>query len=174
VYNLLLGTVTQTAKKGEKLLRNLIPDDPIVAAIPSYNADVIAVSQMGRWTRFPEKAIAGVGSPAMELPKGDIVAGVASLSADVPLCIITADGNVFVRESAQLPTKRTPGSTGGVLLKGFTIIGVAASPQFAVLTRRGKLLPITVAELPYRAQTATGASLPGLADDDAPLAFTAI
>lgn len=174
VYSLLLGTVVQTAKKGEKLLRNLIPDDPIVAAIPSYNADVIAISQKGRWTRFPEKAIAGVGSPALELPKGDIVAGIASLQTDTKITILTAEGKLFVRESSQLATKRMSGGPGGVLLKGFTVFGVTTAPEFLVLTRRGKLLSVTVADLPYRTQTDTGATIPGLESDDAALSFTRI
>src|SRR5262249_42319740 len=59
VYSALAGTVNQVARRQEKLIRALIPDDPIIAAMPSYNADIVAISQKGRWTRFSEKAIAG-------------------------------------------------------------------------------------------------------------------
>src|SRR5262249_48354925 len=48
VYSVIAGKVNQAAKRHDKLLRNLIPDDPIVTAVPSYNADLFAVSQKGR------------------------------------------------------------------------------------------------------------------------------
>jgi hypothetical protein len=171
VYSLLLGTVMQVAKKGDKLIRNLIPDDPVVAAIPSHNADLFAISQKGRWTRFPEKSISGVGSAAMELPKGDIVAAITSLSEDMNLCFLTTEGKLFVRNTTGLATKRGPGASSGLLFKGVTVFGVTNRSDLAIITRRGKLLEIKVSDLAYRAQTDTGTPIPGLEADDAPLSF---
>lgn len=171
VYSLLMGTVMQAAKKGDKLIRNLIPDDPVVAVIPSHNADLFAISQKGRWTRFPEKSISGVGSAAMELPKGDIVAAIASLPEETTLCFLTSEGKLFLRNTSSLPNKRGPGASSGVLLKGVTVFGVTSHPDLTILTRRGKLLDIKVSDLAYRAQTDTGTPIPGLAADDAPLSF---
>jgi hypothetical protein len=171
VYSLLLGTVMQAAKKGDKLIRNLIPDDPVVAAVPSHNADIFAISQKGRWTRFPEKSISGVGSAAMELPKGDIVAAITSLSEDTNLCFLTSEGKLFVRNTNGLATKRGPGASSGLLFKGVTVFGVTNRPDLTILTRRGKLLEVKVSTLAHRAQTDTGTPIPNLAADDAPLSF---
>ena len=81
--------------KLRKLVRNMIPGDPVIAAIPSYNADLFAISQKGRWIRFPEKSIAGAGSLVMELPKGDAIAGLVPLNQDRDLIFVSADGGVF-------------------------------------------------------------------------------
>lgn len=174
VYSVLVGVVTQAARRGELLLRNLIPDDPITAALPSTNADILAVSQKGRWTRFPEKSIAGVGSPTMELPKGDALAAVLPLSGDPVLTLITTDGRLFVRPSSGLVSRRAPGAVSGVLLKGVDVVGLTAAQQAVVLTSAGKLVLIDADDLPYRAQTDTGVPLPGIDASDTVLAIAGV
>src|SRR5262249_2541367 len=154
-------------------IRNLIPGDPIVAAVPSYNADLVAISQKGRWTRFPEKAIAGAGSLVMELPKGDVMAGIAPLRGEGNLTFLSADGKVFVRPAADLTPRKAPGNSVGMPFKGETMFGVTAEDEFTVLTRLGRLLSVRTAELPYKAQTESGAPLPGLTANDTVLAWYA-
>jgi DNA gyrase/topoisomerase IV subunit A len=171
VYSLLLGTVMQVAKNGDKLIRNLIPDDPVTRVIASYNADLFMVSEKGRWMRFPEKSIAGVGSLGMDLPKGDQVAGVVALREDGPLCLLTAEGRAFVRDSADFPAKRAPGGTGGLLLKGFAIKGITANEEVHLLTRRGQLISFKVKDLPFRAHSEVGTPIPGLSAEDALLTY---
>jgi DNA gyrase/topoisomerase IV subunit A len=173
VYSLLSGTVNQNAKRQDKLIRHLIPDDPVIAVVPSHNADLLAVSQKGRWTRFAEKAIAGAGSLVMELPKGDSLVGIVSLSRETNLTLITEDGKLFVRSTDDLKARRGPGISAGMLLKGQSIMGLTTGSEIAVLTRLGKLLTVKVAQLPYKAQTEVGVPLPGLSADDSILAFTA-
>ena len=173
VYSLLAGSVNTIAKRQDKLVRNMIPGDPVIAAIPSYNADLFAISEKGRWTRFPEKSIAGAGSLAMELPKGDTIAGLVPLSQDRDLLFLSNDGKLFVRPSHDLKTRRAPGASGGMLFKGQSMRGVAVGDELAILTRKGKLLTVRAAELPFKAQTETGAPVPGLSGDDTVLAFTA-
>ena len=173
VYSLLVGTVNQMARQQERLIRNLIPDDPIVAAVPSFNADQVAISRMGRWTRFPEKTIAGAGSLAMELPEGDSLAGITSLRAETNLIFLSADGKVFVRPSIDLRIRTAPGGSSAIAFKGQTMIGVTASNQLVILTRLGKVLVVRAADLPFKAQTETGAVLPGLSVGDSVLAWAA-
>ncbi len=172
IYSLLVGTVNQVARRREKLLRNMVPDDPIIAAIPSYNADILAVSQKGRWTRFAEKTIAGAGSLVMDLPKGDMLAGIVPLNRDSDLVLLTSDGKLFVRPSAELPNRKAPGSSAGMLLKGQNILGVLTGRELFVLTRLGKLITVPLNELPFRARTDSGYSLPGL-NGDSVLVFAA-
>jgi len=173
VYSVLAGTVAQAAKRQDKLIRNLIPGDPVVAAIPSYNGDLVAVSQKGRWTRFPEKAIAGSGSLAMELPKGDALVGVVSIVRDVDLVFLTTDGKLFVRSTKDVAARKSPGASAGMALKGVLIQGVVTGDDLTVLTAQGKVLTARLNDLPYRARTDTGAALPGLPDGDSVLAFAA-
>ncbi len=173
VYSVLAGTVTQAARRQDKLIRNLIPGDPIVAAIPSYNGDLVAVSQKGRWTRFSEKSIAGSGSLAMELPKGDLLVGIVSLARDADLVLLTTDGKLFVRSSKDLAARKAPGTSAGLLFKGISIQGIVSSDELIVLTEHGKVLMIRLNDLPYRARTDTGIPLPGLSSGDSMLTFAA-
>jgi DNA gyrase/topoisomerase IV subunit A len=163
--------VNQVSKRQDRLIRNLIPDDPIVAAIPSHNGDLVGVSRKGRWTRFPEKSIAGSGSLVMELPKGDTLAGIVSLSHETTLTIITVDSKLFVRPTQDLKARRAPGASAGMLLKGETVFGISTSEEITFLTRCGKVHTVKPAELPYKAQTDVGAPMPGLAADDSLLAY---
>src|SRR5262249_11262846 len=140
--------------------------------MPSYNADIFAISQKGRWTRFSEKAIVGAGSLVMELPKGDALAGILPLRTDCSLVFLTADGKLFARPSADLAARKAPGACAGMLFKGQSILGVVAGSELIVLTRHGIILTISLDGLPFKALTDAGAPLPGLSADDAILAFT--
>jgi DNA gyrase/topoisomerase IV subunit A len=173
VYSILAGTVSQVTRRQEKLVRNLIPGDPIVAAVPSYNADLLAVSRKGRWARFREKAVAGSGSLVMELPKGDALANVIPVSQEIDLVFLAADGTLFVRPSSDFKARQAPGTSGGMLLKGQTFQGVLSGDEFTVLTRQGKLITVRPADLSYRARTETGTPLPGLLPGDTVQAFVA-
>lgn len=173
VYSVLAGSISQIVKRGDKLIRNLIPGDPIVAAIPSYNADLLALSEKGRVARFPEKAIAGSGSMALELPKGDSLVRLIALNADTNLLFLSADGKLFVRPSSGMARRQAPGTSTGMPFKGQSMFGVLASDEALILTGRGKLISVRAAELPYRAQTESGVAVPGLAADDSILAWTA-
>lgn len=170
-YSLLAGTIARVAARQEKLVRNLIPDDPIKIAIPSNNADLFAVSRKGRWLRFPEKAIAGTGSQVMELPKGDKLAGMMWLGTEGNLIFVTEDGKVFVRSSTELACRKVMGRSAGILFRDQAILGVAASGELNVLTRGGKLITLQSSALPYRAQTEDGVMLPSLAPGDAVQSF---
>jgi hypothetical protein len=175
VYSLLVGTVNRIAGRQEALIRNLVPGDPIVAAVPSNNTELLAVSRQARWVRFSERAIGGAGSLALELPKGDTLAGVAWLESDSVAIFPTADGDVFVRRAVDLPARATPGKSAGMLCRGRTLLGVAVgtpSQTLIALTRCGALLTIALNNLPYRAEGDEGAPLPGLAENDAVIAFT--
>ncbi len=173
VYSVLVGTINQIARRQDKLIRNLIPGDPIVAAIPSHNVDLFAISQRGRWTRFPEKAIAGAGSLVMDLAKGDALVGVVSLPADTNLTFLTTDGRLLVQSSAALATRKAPGVPSGTLFKGQSILGVASGDELVILTRLGSVLCVQTKQLPYKAQTEAGVPIPGLAAGDSIRAFAA-
>jgi DNA gyrase/topoisomerase IV subunit A len=173
VYSILAGVAMRAAQRQENLLRNLIPGAPIVAAIPSNNADVFAISRQGRWLRFPENAIAGSGSRVMELPKNDSVAGLTWLSdAHAYLFFVAADGRLFARETRDLPAKRAIGRSAGVLLTNVEVVAVGRGTDLIAITRHGKVIHQPLKQVNGRALTATGLQLSGTTPDD-PIATTA-
>lgn len=175
VYSVLAGNVLPAAKKGDSILRNRIPDDPIIAATASYNADLVVISKKGRWIRFPEKAIAGVGSAALELAAGDLAVGIIGLRNEAQVSFLAEDGRIFVRPSAELTARRAPGATGSILVKGVTLLAVTAAEHFAVTTTQGRVLTVSVADLPHKAHTESGAGLPmALNENEFPVALAAL
>jgi hypothetical protein len=174
VYSLLAGTINTIASRQEKLIRNLIPGDPLIAAIPSYNGDLFAISRRGRWTRFSERTIAGSGSLVMDLPKGDTLAGIISLAGNADLIFITEDGHVFARASAELAPRKVPGASSGMLFKGQTLLGVTTSREFTLLTRQGCLLTIALDKRLGTARTEAGLALRELPAGDSVLTFATL
>jgi DNA gyrase/topoisomerase IV subunit A len=165
VYSVLAGSLPQLARRGDKLVRNLIPGDPILSAVPSHNADLLAVSRRGRWIRFPERAVGGAGSLVMDLPKGDTLAGMIPLNADTTLIMVTADGRIYARRTENLPTRKEPGKSAGMLIKSGTVAGICAlTGGLLVLTNTGRLL--TVEKIPSRATDEEGISISGLAENE--------
>jgi len=169
VYSLLAGTINAVAGRQEKLIRNLIPGDPIVNAIPAQNGDLIAFSERGRWTRFPERAIAGSGSLIMELPRNDSLVSVLSLVGDAELVFLSADGRLFVRRSDALPPRKAPGVSAGQLFKSQILLGAAIGTEFAILTQHGQVIHATLKAIRDAAASENGMRVPDLAAGDVAL-----
>ncbi len=172
-YSVLAGTLNRAAARNEPLIRNLLPDDPIVAAAPSNNDDLCAISRRGRWLRFPEKTLAGTGSLVMELPKGDRLVALFAPDGDSDMMFLTSDGKVFIREASALPARKTPGRSAGMIFRDHEVLGAATLGTLHVLTRRGRLLTIQPSQIGHRARTDEGLPLPGLLADDAPITYWA-
>jgi DNA gyrase/topoisomerase IV subunit A len=170
-YSVLVGRIMTAAARQEKLIRNLIPGDPVIAAVPSYNGDLFAVSRRGRWTRFPERTIAGGGSLVMELPKGDALAGIVSLNGEADLAFLTEEGRLLVRPSADFAARKAPGASAGQPFRGHTICGVGGGQEALILTRQGALLSLRLDTISAAAYAEAGIRLPGLRSEDSVLTY---
>ncbi len=171
-YSLLAGTINAVAGRQEKLIRNLIPGDPIISAIPSQNGDLFAISQRGRWTRFSERTLAGSGSLIMDLPKGDALAGVASLTGEANLLFLSTEGRLYARRSEDLPARKVTGGSAGQLFKTQTIVSLAVSStqdEFVIATKRGRILHVPIKPLLEAASSEMGVRVPGFEVGDMPL-----
>lgn len=171
VYSILAGGIGAAAAKFDKLIRALIPGDPVTMAAPSSNGDLFAISARGRWGRFPERTIAGSGSLALELPTGDTLAGILSLGEGEGLAILTEDGQVFTRPLSDFPARRAPGIAGGMVVKGKRVCGVTDRRAVLILTSRGRLLHADFGKVWAAAGAEAGLRVPGLADGEGIAAF---
>jgi hypothetical protein len=171
VYSVLAGSIGAAAAKSDKLIRALIPGDPVTMAAPSTNGDLFVISARGRWGCFPERTIAGSGSLAIELPTGDTLAGILPLRGSDGLAILTEDGGVFTRPLSDFPARRAPGVMGGMVVKGKRICGVTDRRAILILTVRGRLLHVDLSHVWAAAGTEVGLRVPGLADGEGIAAF---
>ncbi len=157
----LAGNLARFAAKGEKILRNMLPGDPVVAAYPSGNADLLLVSRLGRWLRFPERALGGTGTQGMTLPKDDALAGLVWVTDEAPLYLVTASGRLFMRHTRDLPAKKTPGRATGQLFTGQEIIAIGKGTELVSVTPEGGIHVLSLMSVPARAETDAGYTLPG-------------
>jgi len=158
----LAGNLARFAAKGEKILRNMLPDDPIIAAYPSGNADLLLVSRLGRWLRFPERALGSTGTQGMTLPKDDALAGLVWVTDEAPLYLVTASGRLFMRHTRDLPAKKAPGRATGQLFSGQEIIAIGKGTELLTVTPEGGLSLLSLTSVPARAETDAGYTLPGI------------
>lgn len=172
VYSVLAGGIAAAAAKFDKLVRALIPGDPVIMAAPSYNGDLFTLSARGRWSRFPERTIAGTGSLAMELPSGDRLVSILSLGEADSLAILTEDGRVFVRPTEGFPARRQPGASGSVAIKGKAVVGATTSRAIFALTTKGRLIHADLRPVWTPAGAEAGVRVPGLAEDEGITTFS--
>jgi hypothetical protein len=165
-YSVLAATLGRLAAKQEKALRNMIPGDPLIAAFPTNNVDLLAASRGGRWTRFAEKLLGGSGAPIFELPKNDRFAALMSLGGEPTVCFVSADGRIFARPTSDLPARRAPGKASTPLFGDREMIAVGAGSTLLALTQSGALLEADLKQLPARAEGENGYALPDLSAGD--------
>ncbi len=104
----------------------------------------------------------------MELPRGDTLAGLVSLGDEPEFVILSEEGRVFIRSSADFPARKAPGVSAGQPFKGQTLLTVGVGETVLMLTRRGALLVAPVERL-GNARGDAGMLVPGLAAGDAAL-----
>lgn len=172
VYSLLTATLG-AAPKGDKLIRSLLPDDAVIGATASANADLLLMTRRGRWIRFSERAIAGSGGRPLDLDSNDRIASVIPLTDATEVLCLTEDGRVFAKPSGDFGLKRQLGGTGNLWLRGKTVLGVTTQREWAVLTARGRLLHLEVSGLVHAARGEHGIRLPNLPEGEKVLAFAA-
>jgi DNA gyrase/topoisomerase IV subunit A len=161
-YSLIAGSISRLVTKQDKLIRNGLPDDPIIAAIHTNNTDLLAVSHRGRWLRIPEKALGGSGSLLMETPKGDYLTAVTRVDGSTQVYVLSRNGRLFSRRSVDLPAKKAAGRHAGVLTTDPELIGVGVGSELLVITRDGHLIKVALdATLPARAESEAGYAIPG-------------
>jgi DNA gyrase/topoisomerase IV subunit A len=161
-YSVLAATLGRLAGKQEKLIRNALPGDPVIAAFPTNNVDLLALSLRGRWIRIPEKALGGTGSQFFELPKNDRFATLTWISSETTLYFLSADGRLFKRPSSDLPARRVPGKAASALFGDREMVAVGSGTSALALASNGALIPIDLTQLPARAEGENGYALPEL------------
>lgn len=169
VYHALAGALAAAGARGEKLIRTLIPGDPIVDLLPAFNGDLFGVSVQGRWTRFPERAIAGSGSQVMSLPKNDSLLALIPLESDsVTVYLVGAEGRLWARPATSFSARKAPGVSAGQIKGVNPLLGAGTGSTLHILSRQGKIHEIGLERLREAASTEQGIGLPGLSGADLP------
>ena len=157
-------------EKGERLVESPIHNDVPVAAVSGDKGDLLLITRWGKGARFPQRAIAGPGSVALELDADDEVVTALSLASDAVVLIVTASGHVGRLDTARFEGRVRPGGTGKPLIQAYDVLGAfPCEPQARLLylTYSGKLVLVSTDNIPVYERTGKGTLVRDLGRDPA-------
>jgi len=132
--------------------------------------DLLLVTRWGKGVRFPQRAIAGPGSVALELDADDEVVAALPLTSDSVVLIVTASGHVGRLDTARFEGRVRPGGAGKPLIQAYDVLGAfPCEPQARLLylTYSGKLVLVSTDNIPVYERTGKGTLVRDLGRDPA-------
>jgi DNA gyrase subunit A len=132
------------------------------------NADLFIVTAKGLGIRFAEAQVAVRGSLGIRVDPDDAVVGVASVTAEHGVFMLSSDGKGTVRQMAGFALNKAPGSGGKVALKADKVVGAAfAQPgdDIFAISSLGKIIRFAVDEVPAKEGVVQGVNCMALRND---------
>jgi DNA gyrase/topoisomerase IV subunit A len=160
----------QRLAQGTPLVESPLHNDAPVALVDGDRGDLLMLTRWGRGVRFPQRAIAGPGSVALELEPDDEVVAALPLPSDTQILVVTAAGYAARRDTSQIGARSRPGGTGKPLIQAFDVLGVCADePQARLLylTYSGRLAFVSTAKIPLYQRSSKGTRVRDLGRDPA-------
>jgi len=157
-------------ERGERLVESPTHNDVPVAAVSGDKGDLLLVTRWGKGVRFPQRAIAGPGSVALELDADDEVVAALPLTSDSVVLIVTASGHVGRLDTARFEGRVRPGGAGKPLIQAYDVLGAfPCEPQARLLylTYSGKLVLVSTDNIPVYERTGKGTLVRDLGRDPA-------
>jgi DNA gyrase/topoisomerase IV subunit A len=143
----------------EPLIESPFHNDGPVALVDGDRGDLLVLTRWGRGVRFPQRAIEGPGSVALELDPDDEVVAALPLPSDVQILIVTAAGYAARRDTGRFGARSRPGGAGKSLIQAFDVLGAfAGEPQARLLylTYSGRLALVSTADIPLHQRSSRG------------------
>lgn len=156
--------------QGAQLVKSTLRNDAPVAVVSGDRGDVLLITRWGKSVRFPQRAIEGPGSIALNLDPDDEVVAALALPSDAEILIVTANGYAARRDTARLAAKARPGGAGRALIQAHDVLAAfpyAPDARLLYLTYSGKLHFVSVADLPLQERAGKGTQLRDMSLDPA-------
>lgn len=115
------------------------------------DADLFIATKMGQGIRFSEKLVTPQGDQAIRLADGDTAVGVASVTDDSGVVLLTASGKGTVRLMSGFAPNKSSGGSGKIAMKTEDLVGAAAMDAAAdvfAISRYGKIIRFPASEVP--------------------------
>lgn len=115
------------------------------------DADLFVATKMGQGIRFSEKLVTPQGDQAIRLGEGDSAVGVASVTEDSGVVMLTAGGKGTVRLMSGFSPNKSLGGSGKIAMKTDDLVGVALMDSEAdvfAVSRYGKIIRFPADEIP--------------------------
>lgn len=154
-----------------KLLLHSSPvegDYPAFALLGDGKSELLIATRMGKGVRFPERIIGVQSTPAINLDRGDVVAGAAIVDDGTTVVLLAADGTAARREISGFGAHATAGNRGKILARIGEVVAAApvnADDVLLLLTAAGKLMALVAARVPSGPGASSGKSTLESGDD---------
>lgn len=115
------------------------------------DAELFVVTKMGQGIRFSEKLVNPQGDQAIRLSEDDSAVGVASVTEDSGVVLLTANGKGTVRLMSGFAANKSSGGSGKMAMKTDELVGAAALEEDAdvfAISREGKIIRFPGSEIP--------------------------
>lgn len=115
------------------------------------DADLFVATKMGQAIRFSEKLVTPQGDQAIRLSDGDSAVGVASVTDDSGVVLLTSSGKGTIRLMSGFAPNKSSGGSGKIAMKTEDLVGVAEMAQDAdvfAISRYGKIIRFPGSEIP--------------------------
>jgi len=160
VRQLLRIDFDRRVERGDQLLESPFSNDAPVALVNGDRGDLLLVTRWGKGVRFPQRAIEGQGSVALELEPDDEIVAALPLLSDTNILVVTAAGYAIRRNMARLEARSRPGGAGRTLIQAFDVLGAfpcEPEDQLLYLTYSGKLTLVSADDIPPYTRSSKGA-----------------
>lgn len=161
--------------QGDRLLKSPLRNDAPVTLVSGDRGDVLLITRWGKGVRFSQRTIESQGSVALDLEPDDEVVTSLALPEDTEILIVTASGYAARRDTAQFAARSRPGGAGRTLIQAqdvLTAFPYSAQAQLLYLTYSGKLVSVSVADLPLQERASKGTYLRDMSLDPAMAAIS--
>lgn len=156
--------------QGGRLVKSPLRNDEPVAIVNGDRGDVLLLTRWGKSARFSHRAIASQGSIALDVEPDDEVVAALALPVDAEILIVTASGFAMRRDTARIPARSRPGGAGRPLIQAHDVLAVFAyslAAHLLYLTYAGKLIFVSVADVPLQERAGKGTHLRDMSLDPA-------
>ncbi len=142
---------------------------PLAACWSDGSADLFVATRQGKAIRFAESLIPAKGCLTIRLSDDDAVVGLAGVSDDSGIFLLTADGKGTIRLMSGFSANKAPGAGGKVAIKADDVVGVmpvAATDDIFIISRLSKLIRFQAEEVPPKEGVVQGVNCMALRADE--------
>lgn len=142
------------------------------------DGDLLVLTRQGRGIRFSQAKFPPQGTQGMRLDQGDEAVGIAAVTQESQVFLISADGRGTIRSMAGFTPNKSAGGSGKIAINSDRLVGgltIEPDDDIFLISRLSKIIRFMAAEVPVKEGVVQGVNCMALrADEVSSLACTSL
>jgi DNA gyrase subunit A len=133
------------------------------------DGDLLIVTRKGRGIRFSPEKFPPQGGPGIRLEEGDTAVGIAAVSQESNVFMVSADGRGTIRSMTGFNPNKSSGGGGKIAINSENLVGVLAAgdgEDIFLISRLSKIIRFMAAEVPVKEGVVQGVNCMALRADE--------